>query len=205
MDRHQTVEGSCRAPCLCDTEPPEVRLKLLFPVLSSLIQTDFYHCNRKCKRLFTSFVLFLGECILPEHFLALCVTHKGLWCCLMVFGSWWNCHNRFEDFADNQPGITLPFHPITHIILLLWHLKCEHNKEYIFEGEEFGLHKLTWANYMWLVQEVTYFHNNNNAFWTGDFQGERAETSSACSWNNSECLDDKVSNATSNSARNKEL
>lgn len=118
MERQQSNGGSCKAPCLRDAEPPEVRLKLLFPVLSSLIQTDFYPCNGKRRRLFTSFLLFLGDCILPEYFLALCVIHKGLWCCLMVFGSWWNCHNRFEDFADNQPGITLPFHPITHIILV---------------------------------------------------------------------------------------
>lgn len=123
----------------------------------------------------------------------------------MLFGSWWDCHNRFEDFPDYQPGITFSFHPTTHIVLLLWKLRYEHNKEYIFEGEEFELHKLIWTSYMWLVQEVANLHDTNDPFWTGYFQGEHVEGLGARSGSNYECLDDEVSNATSNSAKNKGL
>lgn len=77
--------------------------------------------------------------------------------------------------------------------------------EYIFEGEEFGLQELTWTSYIWLVQEVVNFHSSNDHFWIDDFQGEHVERLGGCSCSNYECLDDEVSNATSNSARNKGL
>lgn len=122
----------------------------------------------------------------------------------MLLGSQWDCHNRFEDLPDNQPGITLFFHPFIHIILLLWHLWYEHKEEYVFEGEEFGLHKLTLTSYIRLV-EVASFHSTNDPFPTDDFQGEHAEGASACSYNNCECLDDEVCNVAFNTARNKGL
>lgn len=127
-----------KAPGLHHAEPPEVRLKLLFVSNAEHFNSDWLlslqQKVQKAYRTFTAFLLFLGDCILPEYFLVFCVIHTGLWFCLMLFGSWWDCHNRFEDFPDNQPGITLPFHPIAYIILLLWHLRYEHNRVYFWRG-----------------------------------------------------------------------
>lgn len=75
----------------------------------------------KADRTFTAFLLFLGHCSLTEYFLALTVMHSGLWFCLMLSGSWWDCHRQFEDFSDNQPGITL----FSFIPLLMSYFSCD--------------------------------------------------------------------------------
>ena len=123
MEEQQADGGDREAPALHHAEPREVRLRLLFISNAEQFNSDrllsLQQKVQKAYRTFTASLLFLGDCIPPEYFLALCVINQGLWFCLTLFGSWWDCRNRFEDFPDNQPGITLSFHPITHTILLL--------------------------------------------------------------------------------------
>lgn len=107
--------------------------------------------HAKAGRASTAFLLFLGDCRLPEYFLALTFIQDGLWLCLMLSGSWWECHKQFEEFSDNEPGITLFF---LFIPLLMSYFSCilsGMSIRDVFEGEEYGLHKVTWMSYMWLV------------------------------------------------------
>lgn len=106
----------------------------------------------KADRTFTAFFLFLGCCSLPEYFLALTVVHDGLWFCLVLSGSWWDCQRLFEDFSDNQPQITPLFF---FIPLLMSYFSCGISgmsiTKRVFEGKEYGFHTVIWMSYIWFV------------------------------------------------------